>query len=70
MAYISVIETVSANLICKNIDFIAKSFNIKPELLFCEDTAKLAKKLPVRVDMYRKIKILIDFFCYHNKLCY
>ena len=36
MAYISVIETGNANLTCKNIDFIAKSFNIKPELLFNE----------------------------------
>lgn len=54
MAYISVIETGNANLTCKNINFIAKSFNIKPELLFREDTAKLAKKLPIRVDMYRK----------------
>ena len=34
MAYISVIETGNANLTCKNIDFIAKSFNIKPELCF------------------------------------
>ena len=54
MAYISVIETGNANLTCKNIDFIAKSFNIKPILLFDEKTAKLAKKLPIRVDMYRK----------------
>ena len=54
MAYISVIETGNANLTCKNIDFIAKSFNIKPLLLFDEKTAKLAKKLPIRVDMYRK----------------
>lgn len=30
MAYISTIETGNANLTCKNIDFIAKSFNIKP----------------------------------------
>lgn len=30
MAYISVIETGNANLTCKNIDFIAKSFKIKP----------------------------------------
>ena len=56
MAYFSVIETVNANLTCKNIDFIAKSFRIKPDLLFNEETAKLAKKLPVRVDMYRKNK--------------
>lgn len=56
MAYISVIETGNANLTCKNIDFIAKSFDIKPILLFDEDTAKMAKKLPIRVDMYRKNK--------------
>ena len=56
MAYISVIETVNANLTCKNIDSIVKSFNIKPILLFNEETAKMAKKLPVRVDMYRKNK--------------
>lgn len=54
MAYISVIETGLANLTCKNIDLIAKSFNIKPELLFNEETAKSAKKLPKRVDMYKK----------------
>ena len=54
MAYISVIETGNANLTCKNIDFIAKSFNIKPILLFNEETAKMAKKLPIRVDMYRE----------------
>ena len=54
MAYISVIESGNANLTCKNIDFIAKSFRIKPDLLFNEETAKLAKKLPVRVDMYNK----------------
>ena len=54
MAYISAIETGNANLTCKNIDLIAKSFNIKPELLFKEETAKLAKKLPIRVDMYKK----------------
>ena len=54
MAYISVIETGNANLTCKNIDLIAKSFNIKVELLFNEETAKLAKKLPARVDMYKR----------------
>lgn len=54
MAYISIIETGSANLTCKNIDLIAKSFNIKVELLFNEETAKLAKKLPARVDMYKR----------------
>ena len=54
MAYISVIETGNANLTCKNIDFIAKSFKVKPEALFNEETAKSAKKLPIRVDMYKK----------------
>lgn len=54
MAYISIIETGNANLTCKNIDLIAKSFNIKVELLFNEETAKLAKTLPARVDMYTK----------------
>ena len=54
MAYISVIETGNANLTCKNIDFIAKSFNIKPILLFDEKTAKMAQKLPIRVDMYKR----------------
>ena len=56
MAYISVIETGNANLTCKNIDFIAKSFNIKPQLLFDEKTAKMAKKLPIREDMYNNRK--------------
>lgn len=54
MAYISVIETGDANLTCKNIDIIAKSFGIKAQDLFNEETAKLAKKLPPRVDMYKK----------------
>ena len=56
MAYISTIETGNANLTCKNIDFIAKSFNIRPDVLFNEETAKLAKNLPIRVDMYNKNK--------------
>ena len=56
MSYISTIETGSANLTCKNIDFIANSLNIKPELLFNEKTALLAQKLPKRVDMYINTK--------------
>lgn len=52
MAYISVIETGDANLTCKNIDTIAKSFGIKTKQLFEESTALKAKKLPTRVDMY------------------
>lgn len=54
MAYISTIENGNANLTCKNIDFIANAFNIKSELLFNEETAMKAKKLPNRVDMYKK----------------
>lgn len=54
MAYISTIENGDANLTCKNIDFIAKAFGIKQELLFNEDTAIRAKRLPNRVDMYYK----------------
>ena len=42
------------DLTCKNIDFIAQSFNITPKDLFDEETAKLAKKLPPRIDMYHK----------------
>ena len=54
MAYISTIENGDANLTCKNIDNIAKTCNIKVNLVFDETTAKLAKKLPKRVDMYQK----------------
>lgn len=54
MAYISVIETGYANLTCKNIDLVAKSFGIKVQALFDESTAILAKKLPPRIDMYNK----------------
>ena len=56
MAYISTIENGHANLTCKNIDYIADSLNIKPILLFNEQTAIAAKKLPKRVDMYYKSK--------------
>ena len=52
MAYISTIENGEANLTYRNIDNIAKALNIKTNLLFSEETAKLAKKLPKRVDMY------------------
>lgn len=56
MAYISTIENGDANLTCKNIDCIARALNIKVNLLFDIETAKMAKKLPKRVDMYKKIK--------------
>lgn len=43
MAYISVIETGNANLTCKNIDFIAKSFNIKPNYYLMKKLLNLLK---------------------------
>jgi len=54
MAYLSIIESGKVNLTCKNIDILAKSFCIPPELLFNEKTAKLAVKLPTRLDKYKK----------------
>ncbi len=48
--YISSVENGNANLTCKNIEFIANSFQIKPEQLLNEETAKCAKKLPKRLD--------------------
>lgn len=54
MAYISTIENGDANLKCKNIDFIANSFNIEVKDLFNEETALKAKDLPIRVDMFKK----------------
>lgn len=35
-------------------EYAAQSFNITPKDLFDEETAKLAKKLPPRIDMYHK----------------
>lgn len=58
-AYISTIETGNANLTCFSIDVIADTFNIKPILLFDEETAKLASKLPNRIDKSKNYK--------HNK---
>ena len=56
MAYISIIETGDVNLTCRNIDVIAKTFNIKPADLLNEETARKAKKLPPRVDTYMRMK--------------
>ena len=53
MAYISTIENGDANLTCKNIDNIAKTFGISVDLLFNEATAKSARNLPKRVDLYK-----------------
>ena len=54
MAYISVIESGTANLTCRNIDVIARSLGIDVELLFSEKTANKAINLPMRVYMYKK----------------
>ena len=54
MACISTIENGDANLTCRNIDNIAKTFGIKVNLLFDEETAKSARNLPKRVDLYNK----------------
>lgn len=54
--YISAIEKGKVNLTCKNLDILAKSFHIIPELLFNEKTAQLATKLPTRLDSYRSTK--------------
>ncbi len=51
MAYISTIETGSANLTCRSIDLLSSTFGIEPVLLFNKETAELGKNLPKRVDM-------------------
>ncbi len=51
-AYISNIETGNANLTCKSLDLIAASFHIPTEALLNIETAKKAKKLPTRLDLY------------------
>ena len=48
--------SVGKNKELDDIDNIAKTFNIKPELLFEINTAQKAKELPQRVDMYIKKK--------------
>ena len=53
ISYLSYIENGSANLTCKKIDKIVNTFKIQTKDLFNEETAKLAKKLPPRVDMYK-----------------
>lgn len=54
MAYLSTIENGNANLTLKNLDLLAKTLGVEPKLLLDEETAKLATKLPKRVDMYNK----------------
>ena len=49
VTYLSIVERGKVNLTCKNLSLFAKSFHIPPELLLNEDTAKLAKNLPIRI---------------------
>lgn len=53
MAYISIIESGKVNVTCKTIDILAKSFHIPPQLLLNEETAEIAKHLPVRIGQYK-----------------
>ena len=55
MAYISIIENGITNLTLNNIKIIANCLDIKPELLFDEDTAREALTLPKRVFMYKTL---------------
>lgn len=54
MAYISIIECGHSNASCNNLDVIASILNIRLIDLFNEETALLAKKLPNRIDKYKK----------------
>ena len=56
MAYISTIENGDANLTCRNIDNIAKTFGIKVNLLFDERTANMPKNYP-NVLIYITVKV-------------
>ena len=56
MSYISTIETGDANLTADNIEIIAKILKVKPMALLDEKTALKAKKLPPRIDTYKKQK--------------
>lgn len=58
MAYISTIENGEANLTCRNIDNIAKTFNIKVSLLLMK---KLQKKLKNYLNEWICIKDKIPF---------
>lgn len=52
VAYLSVIESGNTNITSNTIDTIAKALKISPKELLDQETAKNAKKLPSRVDMY------------------
>ncbi len=53
VAYLSTIESGNANITSNTIDTIAKALKIHPKELLEPTTAKSAKKLPTRVDMYK-----------------
>lgn len=54
MAYVSIVENGEANLTLNNIEIIAKTLKVEPEVLFNKETASKAKVLPKRVYMYQK----------------
>ncbi len=54
MAYVSIVENGEANLTLNNIEIIAKTLKVEPEVLFNKETASKAKGLPKRVYMYQK----------------
>ena len=54
MAYVSIVENGDANLTLNNVEIIAKTLTVEPELLFNKETANKAKNLPKRVYMYQK----------------
>ncbi len=54
MAYVSIVENGEANLTLNNIEIIAKTLKVEPEVLFNKETASKAKALPKRVYMYQK----------------
>lgn len=54
MAYVSIVENGDANLTLNNVEIIAKTLKVEPELLFSKETANKAKSLPKRVYMYQK----------------
>lgn len=53
VAYLSTIESGNANITSNTIDTIAKALKIQPKELLEPTTAKSAKKIPNRVDMYK-----------------
>ena len=52
ISYISLIERFQANMTLRNLDYIAKILEITPDKLLIEETAKIAKTLPNRVEFF------------------